>query len=49
MRDKKNKGNQLGLILTKGAGNMFLEYCKLEEVNPIIIDYFTKKQYLADL
>ena len=49
MRDKKNKGNQLGLILTKGAGNMFLEYCILEEVKPIIIDYFTKKQYLADL
>lgn len=49
MRDKKNKGNKLGLILTKEAGNMFLDYCALEEVKPIVINYFNKKLYLTDL
>jgi 3-dehydroquinate synthase len=49
MRDKKNKGNKLGLILTKGAGNMFLEYCELEEVKPIIFNYFSNKLYLVEL
>jgi 3-dehydroquinate synthase len=49
LRDKKNKGNNLGLILSKEAGNMFLEYCKLEEVKPILVDYFSKKLYLTDL
>jgi len=37
------------LILTKEAGNMFLEYYKLEDVKPILVDYFSKKLYLIDL
>ena len=49
LRDKKNKGNKLGLILTKEAGNMFLDYCTLEEVKPVLLDYFSKKLYLIDL
>ena len=49
MRDKKNKGNKLGLILTKEAGDMFLDYCNLEEVRPILISYFSNKLFLKDL
>lgn len=48
-RDKKNKGDKLGLILTKGAGNMFLDYCTLEEIKPIVIKYFNNKLYLLDI
>ena len=29
-RDKKNKDGEYGLILTKGAGKMFLDYVKME-------------------
>ena len=29
-RDKKNKDGEYGLILTKGAGNMFLDYVKMD-------------------
>jgi 3-dehydroquinate synthase len=49
LRDKKNKENKLGLILTKEAGNMFLNYSNLEEVKPILINYFSNKLYLTDL
>ena len=39
-RDKKNMGTNLGLVLTKGLGNMFLEQVSPDIIKPILKDYF---------
>lgn len=42
-RDKKNKGNNLGLILTRGFGDMFLEYVAPEDIEAHLKEYFKKR------
>ena len=42
-KDKKNKENLIGLILTKGIGNMFLEYHDFDDFKSIIINFFENK------
>lgn len=49
LRDKKNVGNEVGLILTKGIGNMFLKTYPYEEVSETIRDFFENRLYLDSL
>jgi len=42
-RDKKNKDDEYGLILTKGAGNMFLDYVKMNGDLMVFIKEWKKK------
>ena len=43
-KDKKNIGNQLGLILTRGAGSMFKRLSDLDEaLEALIANFFGKK------
>jgi len=39
-KDKKNIGENIGLILTKGVGNMFLEQNNISFVREYLKDYF---------
>jgi 3-dehydroquinate synthase len=49
-KDKKNEGKQLGLILTRGAGDMFKRFSDLDaELENQISDFFAKKLYQTDL
>jgi 3-dehydroquinate synthase len=49
-KDKKNVGNQLGLILTRGIGHMFKQLCDFDDGIKCVIDsYFKDKLYLKDL
>jgi 3-dehydroquinate synthase len=49
-KDKKNVGKQLGLILTRGAGDMFKRLSDLDpELEKLISDFFAKKLYHIDL
>ena len=42
-RDKKNRGEELGLILTRGWGAMFKHYCPLDaELSDLIDDFFAQ-------
>ena len=48
-KDKKNEGSQLGLILTRGAGDMFKQLCDFDDgIKQVIETYFTRKLYLSD-
>ena len=42
-KDKKNKGDELGLILTKGIGEMFLDYYEPNEIKLLLVDYYYKQ------
>ena len=46
-KDKKNVGTNLGLILTKGLGNMFLEQVSPDIIKPILKDYF-RNEYISN-
>lgn len=48
-KDKKNIGDNLGLILTKGIGHMFKKFTSFATIEGRIHSYFTQKQYLFDL
>ena len=39
-RDKKNRGDELGLILTRGGGQMFKRFCPLDQTLSDVIDDF---------
>ena len=39
-RDKKNRGDELGLILTRGWGQMFKHFCPLDQTLSDVIDDF---------
>jgi 3-dehydroquinate synthase len=43
-KDKKNRGNKLGLILTKGVGNMYLEYMDSHTVLKYLELYFVSQE-----
>jgi 3-dehydroquinate synthase len=48
-KDKKNVGNQLGLILTRGVGNMFKQLTDLDDtLRDLICRFFADKLYLRD-
>jgi 3-dehydroquinate synthase len=49
LRDKKNVGDQLGIILTKDIGNMFLEICSYDNISEIIESFFKEKLYLKPI
>lgn len=47
-KDKKNVGSQLGLILTRGVGEMFKRSCELDgELRTLIRAFFEDKLYMA--
>jgi 3-dehydroquinate synthase len=46
-KDKKNIGTTLGLVLTKGLGNMFLEQVSPDIIKPILKDYF-RNEYISN-
>ena len=46
-KDKKNVGTTLGLVLTKGLGNMFLEQVSPDIIKPILKDYF-RNEYISN-
>ncbi|QVL50110.1 MAG: hypothetical protein KFB96_06500 [Thiocapsa sp.] len=49
-RDKKNVGQRLGLILTRGVGDMFKELCEVnDDLHNLIASFFTNKLYLTDI
>ena len=49
-KDKKNVGNQLGLILTRGVGDMFKRLCDLDdEIKAVIEKFFGEKLYERDV
>ena len=48
-RDKKNIGQNLGLILTRGVGNMFKHYIQYSEIKQRISDFFENKLYKNSL
>lgn len=48
-KDKKNIDNQLGLILSRGIGNMEKIFCNFEDIKCTIEDFFNQKQYSKDL
>jgi 3-dehydroquinate synthase len=49
-KDKKNVGDQLGLILTRGAGDMFKRLSDLDsELESQMSNFFVKKLYQTDL
>lgn len=49
-KDKKNVGTQLGLILTRGAGDMFKRLSELDDtLEALIAKYFAEKLYKQDL
>ena len=47
-KDKKNIDNQLGLILSRGIGQMEKVFCNFEDIKSTIENYFYQKQYLND-
>jgi len=48
-KDKKNVSNKLGLILTRGVGDMFKQLTVLDDaMRDIIVRYFSEKLYLVD-
>ena len=48
-KDKKNIGSKLGLILTRGVGDMFKQLCGFDEgIKQVIQTYFENKLYLSD-
>jgi 3-dehydroquinate synthase len=48
-KDKKNIGSQLGLILTRGVGDMFKQLCDFDDgIKQVIQTYFENKLYLSD-
>ena len=49
MKDKKNIGNKLGLILSKGAGSMFKHFIEYKQIESYIHEFFIKKIYLNDI
>ena len=49
-KDKKNAGEQLGLILTRGAGDMFKRLSDLDSgLETLISDFFSKRLYQSEL
>ncbi|CAA6678749.1 MULTISPECIES: 3-dehydroquinate synthase [unclassified Lentimonas] len=49
-KDKKNVGTQLGLILTRGAGDMFKRLSDLDgRLETLIAKFFADKLYMKDL
>ena len=49
-KDKKNVGDQLGLILTKGVGEMFKHLVDFDsDLKDLIEKFYSEKQYLQDL
>ena len=48
-KDKKNKGNQIGLILTRGLGKVFKRMTKYQTIKHVINYFYKKKLYLNDL
>lgn len=48
-KDKKNVGSQLGLILTRGVGDMFKQLCDFDDsIKEVISSFYTNQLYLAD-
>ena len=49
-KDKKNVGTQLGLILTRGIGDMFKQLCDFDDgIKDVITCYFGEKLYLKEI
>ncbi len=44
-KDKKNKGNELGLILTHGYGSVFKEFTKLDEKLKMYLNKYLKGEW----
>jgi 3-dehydroquinate synthase len=49
MKDKKNIGSNLGLILSKGIGKMFKHTCSYEDISEVIEQFFENKTYLQSI
>ena len=49
MRDKKNIGSNLGLILSKGIGEMFKHTCSYEEISEVVEQFYENKIYLRNI
>ena len=49
LRDKKNVGNEIGLILSRGIGDMFFKTCPYVELEETISLFFNNKSYLTSL
>ena len=47
-KDKKNIGNDLGLILTRGIGKTFKRLTSYETIEKRVHDFFLEKQYLKE-
>ena len=47
-KDKKNVGNDLGLILTKGLGKMFKCITPYKVIERRVHAFFLERQYLKD-
>lgn len=48
-KDKKNVDNKLGLILTRGIGDMFKEVINIDDIKEIIVKFYDDKIYLYDV
>jgi 3-dehydroquinate synthase len=48
MKDKKNSGSNLGLILSKGVGKTFKHFCSYEDISTVIQSFFEEKTYLRN-
>jgi 3-dehydroquinate synthetase len=46
MKDKKNSGSNLRLILSKGVGKTFKHICTFEDILIVIYSFFEEKTYL---
>ncbi len=48
-KDKKNIGNKIGLILSKGAGKVFKHLIEYEKIENFLKNYFNEKMYLKNM
>ena len=48
-KDKKNIGNKIGLILSRGAGSKFKHLIEYKEIESYINDFFEDKKYLKNI
>ena len=48
-KDKKNIGNKIGLILSKGAGRVFKHLIEYKKIEKFLEDYFREKIYLKNI
>jgi len=49
MKDKKNSGSNLGLILSKGVGEMFKHSCSFDDISGVVEQFFENKTYLHSI